>query len=54
MSTPTIAPTSLPSKNKFAMLANKDNNYDDTVVISNKTQKTANVDNESLAIKYAI
>ena len=36
------------------MLANKDDNDDDTVVISNKAQKTANVDNDSLAIEYAI
>ena len=54
VSTPTIAPTSVPSKNQFAMLANKDDNDDDTVVISNKTQKTDNVDNDSLAIEYAI
>ena len=54
MSTPTIAPTSLPSKDQFAMLANKDDNDEDTVVITNKEQKTANVDNDSLAIKYAI
>ena len=54
MSTPTIAPTSLPSKNQFAVLANKDNNDDDTVVISNKAQKTANADNDSLANDYAI
>ena len=39
MSTPTIAPISLTSKNQFAMLSNKDDNDDDTVVISNKTQK---------------
>ena len=54
MSTPNILPTSLPSKNQFAMLANKDNNDDDTVVISNKAQKTTNVDNDSLAIEYSI
>ena len=54
MSTPTITTTSLPSKNQFSMLANKDNNDDNTVVISNRAQKTANVDNGSLAIKYAI
>ena len=54
MSTPTIAPTSLPSKNQFAMLANKYDNDDYTVVISNKAQKTANVDNDSPAIEYAI
>ena len=39
MSTPTIAPTSVPSKNKFAMLANKEDNDDDTVVVSNRAQK---------------
>ena len=54
MSTPTIAPTSLTSKNQFARLANKYDNDDDTVVISNKTRKTANVENDSLAIEYAI
>ena len=54
MSAPTIARTSLPNKNKFAVLANKDGNDDDTVVISNKAQKTANVDNDSPAIEYAI
>ena len=54
MSTPTIAPTSLPSKNQFAMLANKDDNDDDTVVISNKERKTANVYNDSPSIEYAI
>ena len=54
MSTPTIAPTSLPSKNQFSMLVNKYDNDDDTVVISNKARKTANVDNGSLAIEYAI
>ena len=54
MSTPTIAPTSLPSKNQFTMLANKEDNDDDTVIISNKAQKTANIDNVSLAIEYAI
>ena len=54
MSTPTIAPTSLPSKNQFAILENNDNNDDNTVVISNKARKTANVDNDSLAVEYAI
>ena len=39
MSTPTIAQTSAPSKNQFAMLANKDDNDDDTVIIYNKAQK---------------
>ena len=55
MSTPTIAHTSAPSKNRFAMLANKDDNDDDTVIISNKAQKTPNTDNDSIAIviKYA-
>ena len=54
MSNPTIAPTSLPSKNTFAMLANNDDDDDDTVVISNKSQKAANIDNESLAVEYVI
>ena len=36
------------------MLANKDDNDDDTVVISNKSQKAANIDNDSLAVEYAI
>ena len=36
------------------MLENKDDNDDDKVVISNKAQKTANVDNDSLAIEYSI
>ena len=54
MSTPTIAPTSLPSKNPFAMLANNDDDDDNTVVISNKSQKAANIDNDSLAVEYAI
>ena len=54
MSTPTSAHTSAPSKNQFSMLANKDDNDDDTVVISNKAQKTPNTDNESIAIEYAI
>ena len=54
MSTPTIAPTSLPSKNQSAILANNNDNDDDTVFISNKARKTANVDNDSLAVDYAI
>ena len=54
MSTPTSAHTIAPSKNQFSMLANKDDNDDDTVVISNKTQKTSNTDNEIIAIEYAI
>ena len=54
MSTSTTAPTSLLSKYKFDMLANNDDIDDDTVVISNKAQKTANVDNDSLAVDYAI
>ena len=54
MSNPTIAPTSLPSKNQFSMLENKDDNDDDKVVISNKAQKTADVNNDSLSIEYAI
>ena len=54
MSTPNIAHTSSPSKNQFAMLENKYDNDDDTVVISNKAQKTPNTDNESIAIDYAI
>ena len=54
MSTPTIEPTRLPSKNQFAMLANKDENNDGTVVISNKSQKKSNTDNGSIAIEYAI
>ena len=54
MYTPTIAPTSLPSKNQFSMLANNDDNDDDTVVITNKAQKTHNADNDSIEIEYAI
>ena len=54
MSTPTIANTSVPSKNKSAMLGNKDDNDDDTVVISNEAQKTPNADNDSIVIEYAI
>ena len=54
MSTPTCAPTSLPSKNQFAMLENKDNNNDEKVVISNKAQKKTNEDNDSWTIEYAI
>ena len=54
MSTLTISPTRLPGKNQFAVLANKEDNDDNTVVISKKAQKTANVDNYSLAIEYAI
>ena len=54
MSTPTSAHTIAPSKNQFSMLSNKDDNDDDTVVISNKTQKTSNTDNEIIAIEYAI
>ena len=54
MSTPTIAPLSLPSKNQFSMLANNDDDDDDTVVISNKSQKAADIDNDSLVVEYAI
>ena len=54
MSNPTIAHTIVPSKNQFAMLENKYDNDDDTVVISNKSQKTPNTENDSIAIKYAI
>ena len=54
ISTPTIAPTSLPSINQSDMLANKDDNYDDTVVIYSKAQKTSNADKYSIAIEYAI
>ena len=54
MSTPTIAHTSAPSKNQFSLLANKDENDDDTVVISKKAEKTPNTDNDSTAIEYAI
>ena len=54
MSTPTIEHTSAPSNNHFALLANKDDNDDDTVVISNKAQKTPNTDNDSIATEYAI
>ena len=54
MSTLTSAHTSAPSTNQFALLANKDDNDDDTLVISNKAQKTPNTDNESIAIDYAI
>ena len=54
MSTPTIAQTSAPSNNQFALLANKDENDDDTVVISNKAQKTPNIDNASIATECAI
>ena len=36
------------------MLENKDDNDDDTVVISNKAQKAPNIDNDSIAIEYAI
>ena len=36
------------------MLANNDDNDDDTVVISKKAQKTAKVDNDSLAVEYTI
>ena len=50
MSTPTIAHTSVPSKNQFDMLANKDNNDEDTLFVSNKAQKTPNADNASIAI----
>ena len=54
MSNPTSAHTSAPSKNQFAMLVNKNDNDDDTVVISNKAQKTPNAENCSIAIEYAI
>ena len=54
MSTPTIAPNILPSKNQFAMLANKDDNDDNTLVLYKKARKTANADNASLAIEYTI
>ena len=54
ISTTTIVPTSLPSKNPFSVLANNDDDNDDTVIISNKSQKVANIDNDSLAVKYAI
>ena len=54
MSTPTIAHTSAPSKKKFALLTNKDENDEDTVVISKKAQKTPNTENDSIAIEYAI
>ena len=53
-STPTIAKTSTPSNNQFALLANKDKNDDDTVVISNKAEKKHNTDNDSIATEYAI
>ena len=53
-STPTIAHTSTPRNNQFALLANKDENDDDTVVISNKSQKKPNTDNDSIATEYAI
>ena len=36
------------------MLANKDNNDDNTVVVSNNAQKISNADNDSIAIEYAI
>ena len=45
MSTPTIAPTGLSSKNPFAVLENNNDDDDDTVVISDKSQKAANIDN---------
>ena len=51
---PNIAHTSAPSKNQFAMLENKDENNDGTVVISNKKQKTSIAANDSIAIEYAI
>ena len=54
MSNPTIAQTSAPSNNQFALLANKDDNDDDTIVISNKAQKTPNTGNDSIATEYAI
>ena len=54
MSTPTIVQTIAPSNKQFALLANKDDNGDDTVVISNKSQKTPNIDNDSIAPEYAI
>ena len=53
-STPTIAQTSTPSNNQFALLANKDENDYDTVVISNKAQKKPNTDNDSIKTEYAI
>ena len=54
MSNPTISHTSAPSNNQFSMLANKGDNDDNTVVISNQEQKTPNTDNDSIAIEYAI
>ena len=54
MSTSTIAHTSALSKNQFGLLENKDDNYEDTVVISNKAQNTPNADNGSIAIEYDI
>ena len=54
ISTPTVAHTSVPSKDPFSMLENKDDDDDDTVVISKKTQKTPNSDNDSIAIEYSI
>ena len=53
-STPTISQNSAPSNNQSVLLAHKDMNYDDTVVISNKAQKTPNIDNDSIATEYAI
>ena len=52
----TIAQTNTPSNNQFALLANKykNDNDDDTVVISNKAQKTHNTDNDSIATEYDI
>ena len=54
MSTHIIAQTSAPSNNQFALLENKEKNDDDTVVISNKAQKTPNTNNDSIATEYAI
>ena len=54
MSTLIIAHTNAPSKNQFSMLANKDNNDDNTVVIFSTAQKTPNTDDGSIAIEYTI
>ena len=53
-STPTIAHNSAHSNNQSVLLAHKDKNYDDTVVISKKAQKTPNIDNDSIATEYSI
>ena len=49
-----IAQTSAPSKNRFSLLANKYDNDDDTVVISNKAQKKPNTENASITTEYSI